>query len=117
MRDRKYMRVTSFLLERRGYEVVQEGSARISEAAARSRADVVVYESDESRGSSARLLAALAALPAPPGLIGIGTDGAEEILPGVSALPKWAPVDELAREIDAASLRRGTALAQTKLSS
>jgi hypothetical protein len=116
MRDRRYMRVTSFLLERRGYEVVQDGSSRIAEAAAHSRADVVVFESDASRGLSARALAALAALPAPPALIAIA-EGVDERLPGVAAVPKWTPVDDLAREIDAASLRRRLPAAQTTFGS
>lgn len=106
------MRVTSFLLERRGYEVVQEGSAGVVEAAARSRADVVVFETDASRGSSARLVAALTALPTSPGVLAIGGAGVDDRPPGAPALEKWTPVDELAREIDAASLRRRLPLAQ-----
>jgi hypothetical protein len=112
MRDRRFMRVTSFLLERRGYEVLQEGSAGIVEAAARSRADVVVFEADASRGSSARIVAALTALPTAPGVVTIGGTGADDRLPGAPALEKWTPVDDLAREIDAASLRRRVPLAQ-----
>src|SRR6476620_7342434 len=71
LRDRKFMRVTCFLLERRGYEVVQNGSARVVEAAARVQPDVVVFEADASRGSSARILAGLVALPRAPGVIAI----------------------------------------------
>jgi CheY-like chemotaxis protein len=106
MRDRRFMRVTAFLLERRGYAVVQEGGSNVVDAAHRSRVDVVVIEGEASRGTSARTLAALTALPTAPGLISIvdGEPGAQ--LAGVPAIAKWTPVDELVREIDTVSLRR-----------
>jgi hypothetical protein len=112
MRDRRYMRVTDFLLQRRGYDVVQEGGTGIAEAAARFRVDVVVLEPDSSRGETSRVLTALAALPAPPAVIAVASDGRPETLPGLMRVPKWAPVEELARDIDAASLRRAAPLAQ-----
>jgi CheY-like chemotaxis protein len=106
MRDRRFMRVTAFLLERRGYEVVQEGGSNVLDAASRLRVDVVVIEGEASRGSSARTLSALTALPTAPGLISIVDGDACEQLASVPAIAKWTPVDELAREIEAASLRR-----------
>jgi len=109
-RDRRFMRVTSFLLERRGYDVLQASSTDIVEAAVRSRADVVVFEPGPSRAMSARALAALAALPIPPGVVMIENRAGEEA-PGASAMPKWARIDDLAREIDCASLDRDTARA------
>lgn len=99
------MRVTAFLLERRGYTVVQEGGSNVVDAAERSRVDVVVIEGETSRGASARLLAALTALSTAPGLISI-VDGEGDRVAGVPALRKWTPVDDLAREIDSASLRQ-----------
>ena len=112
MRDRKFMRVTCFLLERRGYDVVQDGSASVVEAAARAHPDVVVFEAEASRGSAARILAGLAALPRAPGVITIVEPKLHGSLLGVAAVAKWTPVDELAREIDAASLRRGQTFAR-----
>jgi hypothetical protein len=113
MRDRRYMRVTSFLLERRGYDVVQEGGSNIFEAAARFRADVVLLEAERSRGSLARTIAALAALPAPPRVITVvDREGTDERLPGIATLAKWTPIDDVAREIDAAFHRRDTPLAR-----
>jgi CheY-like chemotaxis protein len=106
MRDRRFMRVTAFLLERRGYAVVQEGGSNVVDAAQRSRVDVVVIEGEASRGTSARTLAALTALPTAPRLINIVDGEAGEQLAGVPAIAKWTPVDELARQIDAVSLRR-----------
>jgi len=107
LRDRKFMRVTCFLLERRGYDVVQDGSARVVEAAARVQPDVVVFEADASRASAARILAGLAALPRAPGVITIVAHEPHDSLLGVAAVAKWTPVDELAQEIEAASLYRG----------
>lgn len=107
MRDRGFMRVTAFLLERRGYAVVQEGGSNVVDAALRSRVDVVVLEGEASRATSAKTLAALTALPTAPSLISIfDADGGGERLAGVPAIAKWTPVDELAREIDAVSVRR-----------
>jgi hypothetical protein len=106
MRDRRFMRVTAFLLERRGYAVVQEGGSNVIDAALRSRVDVVVLEGEASRGMSAKTLAGLNALPTAPSLISIFDPPSGEQLAGVPAIAKWTPVDELAREIDAASLRR-----------
>jgi CheY-like chemotaxis protein len=106
MRDRRFMRVTAFLLERRGYAVVQEGGSNVVDAAHRSRVDVVVMEGEASRGASARLLAALTALPTAPRLISIVDDEADDRVAGVPALGKWTPVDDLARAIDSASLRQ-----------
>jgi hypothetical protein len=103
------MRVTAFLLDRRGYDVVQDGTVHVAEAAARWRADVVVVETDSSRASTARLLAALEALAAPPAIVLMYSDGGVERLPGITAVAKWAPVDDLARQIDAASLNGATA--------
>jgi DNA-binding NarL/FixJ family response regulator len=106
MRDRRFMRVTAFLLERRGYAVVQEGGSAVVDAAHRARVDVVVIEGEASRGTSARLLAALTALPTAPCLISIVDGEADDRVAGVPALAKWTPVDDLVEAIDSASLRQ-----------
>jgi hypothetical protein len=105
------MRVTCFLLERRGYDVVQDGSGHIAEAARRCRADVVLLERDASRAATGRTLAALAALPAPPAVLALYSN-ADDAFPGVAGISKWAPLEELVGAIDEASLRRGRPLAQ-----
>jgi CheY-like chemotaxis protein len=114
MRDRRFMRVTCFLLERRGYDVTQEGSAGIVQAASKFRADVVVFEGELSRGSSARTLAALAALDQPPGVVTITADGDTNGAAGAAVIRKWTSVEDLAREIDAAALRRGAQLEERR---
>ena len=106
-RDRRFIRVTSFLLERRGYDVIQENGKAIVEAVIRSRADVVLLEADMSRASTARTLTALEALPTPPGVVAIYSGEGAEHLPGVTSLSKWAPIEELQQRIDAAALERG----------
>ena len=106
-RDRKFIRVTSFLLERRGYDVIQENGKAIAEAVTRCRADVVLLEADMSRASTARTLTALEALPTPPGVVAIYSGEGAEHLPGVTSLSKWAPIEELQQRIDAAALERG----------
>lgn len=106
-RDRRFIRVTSFLLERRGYDVIQENGKAIAEAVIRSRADVVLLEADMSRASTARTLTALEALPTPPGVVAIYSGQGAEHLPGVTSLSKWAPIEELQQRIDAAALERG----------
>jgi DNA-binding NarL/FixJ family response regulator len=103
--DRRFMRVTSYLLDRRGYDVVLAGTTNLVEAAVRARADVVVLEVGASRASSGRALAALAALPSPPAVVTVVDEGHGNDLPGVTALAKWTHIDELAREIETASLR------------
>jgi CheY-like chemotaxis protein len=105
-RDRRFMRVTSFLLERRGYDVVQAASSNAVEAAVRVRPDVVVLEAELSRASSARTVAALSGLLPPPGVVTVVSEEKGVELPGTIALPKWGEFDALAHEIDAASLRR-----------
>jgi len=109
LRDRKFARVTSFLLERRGYDVRLEGGSDIGDAATRFRADVVLLEADISRASTAHCLAALGALPTPPGVVALYADDPIEQLPGATSLSKWARIEELARAIDETALRRGAA--------
>ena len=106
-RDRKFIRVTSFLLERRGYDVIQENGKAIAEAAIRFRADVVLLEVDMSRASTARALTALEALPTPPGVVAVYSRERAERLRGVPSLSKWAPIEQLEQRIDAAALQRG----------
>src|SRR5215213_3272787 len=107
LRDRRLLRVTSFLLERRGYDVIRESGTNIADSAARFRADVVLLQAESSRAATGRSLAALEALRNPPGVVAVCADGEGEHLPGIIALSKWAPIEDVARAIDAAALRRG----------
>jgi CheY-like chemotaxis protein len=105
-RDRRFMRVTSFLLTRRGYAVSRSGLADVVAVADRQRSDVVLVELDGSRVEAGRAIAALQASPAAPAVITLAADGAENVWSGLRALDKWTPIETLAAEIDAAALRR-----------
>jgi hypothetical protein len=100
------MRVTSFLLTRRGYAVSRSGLVDAVAVADRQRSDVVLVELDGSRVEAGRAIAALQASPAAPAVITLATDGAENVWSGLRAVDKWTPIETLAAEIDAAALRR-----------
>jgi CheY-like chemotaxis protein len=105
-RDRRFMRVTSFLLTRRGYAVSRSGLVDAVTVADRQRSDVVLVELDGSRVEAGRAIAALQASPAAPAVITLAADGAENVWSGLRAIDKWTPIETLAAEIDAAALRR-----------
>jgi CheY-like chemotaxis protein len=112
-RDRRFVRVTSFLLSRRGYDVALASPRNIVEAAERHRADVVLLETADSRVSAARSVAALQALPMAPSVLVVFDDGDHERWTGLLAVPKWTPVDLLAEEIEAAARLRPAPLAES----
>ena len=104
-RDRRFVRVTSFLLSRRGYEVSQAGAADLVDAAERHRSDVVVFEPSESNVAAAQTISALQTSKASPALLLI-VDGDEGRWNGLPTVDKWTPIDELVTEIETAALRR-----------
>ena len=112
--DRRFVRVTSFLLARRGYEVSQVSPGDAVEAAERQCADVVVLETNGSRADAARKVAALQALAASPGVLVVVDDGSQELWTGLETIRKWVQIDELAEAIEAASARRPTRLADAE---
>ena len=102
-RDRRYIRVTSFLLEQRGYVVRSAQPDDAAEAARRHRADVVLLEGDRMRTDAARRAAAIAALnPTTHVLLVVDATPTGPI--GLTMLRKWAELDELVYEIEAAVL-------------
>jgi hypothetical protein len=112
-RDYRFLRVTAFLLARRGYDVVQTDSSDLILMAERHRADVVVLETQESRAAAGRSVTVLQTLATSPGLIVVCADGEEWDSVGLRTIRKWAPLDELVDEIEAASIRRQSPLAST----
>jgi CheY-like chemotaxis protein len=102
-RDRRYIRVTSFLLEQRGYVVRSAQPEDAAEAAKRHRADVVLLEGDRMRTDAARRAAAIAALNPNTHVI-LVVDATPNGPIGVTLLRKWAELDELVDEIEAAVL-------------
>jgi hypothetical protein len=113
-RDRRFIRVTSFLLSRRGYDVAHAEFGDVADAAARRRADVVLLEAYGSRASAARVLAALQILALPPAVLVVCDQDERSRWDGVRSVEKWTPLDRLASEIEAASLGRRMPILATK---
>jgi len=113
-RDRRFVRVTSFLLSRRGYDVIETTPAETVKVAERQRADVVLLETNDSRVTAARKVAALQALPAAPGVLVVVGEDDEQRWDGLATILKWAALNELVAEIEAASLARAAPLGETE---
>jgi DNA-binding response OmpR family regulator len=112
--DRRFARVTLFLLSRRGYDVVHAELGEVVGAAERRRADVVLLEADGSRAVAGRVLASLQALPMPPAVLVVCDEEERGRWDGVRSVAKWTPLDGLVKEIEAASLARNGQAAETK---
>ena len=112
-RDSRFLRVTSFLLSRRGYDVAQTEASDVILMAERHRADVVLLEARDSWALTGRTVSVLQTLATSPGVLLIcnNADGASPA--GFNAVRKWAPLEELVDEIEAASIRRQAPLAST----
>jgi CheY-like chemotaxis protein len=99
-RDARFLRVTSFLLERNGFEVEStpqlDGLADLVE---RHRSNVVVLDSGSARTTAARAAAAIQALHPKVGLLLVSDDPGQGPT-GFRALPKWAPIDRLVDEVE-----------------
>jgi CheY-like chemotaxis protein len=106
-RDRRFLRVTSFLLSRRGYQVAQSSEATVLEAVERERSDVVLFEPGESKAAAARTVTALQLTASSPALLLI-TDGGDDRARwnGLPAVDKWTPIDDLVKEIERAAFHR-----------
>lgn len=113
-RDRRFLRVTSFLLSQRGYDVYDTSPRKTLEAAQRARADVVLLETDASRAMAARKIAALQALAIAPSVLVVveGDDDEQERWQGLPAIEKWTPIDALVAQIEAAALHRPAPLTE-----
>jgi hypothetical protein len=108
-RDRRFLRVTSFLLAQRGYDVQETSPKKTLEAVERHRADVVLLETSDSRTMAARKVAALQALALAPSVL-LVSDDEHEPWPGLLTVKKWTPIDILVEQIEAAALARPTPL-------
>lgn len=104
-RDRRFLRVTAFLLSRRGYEVAEGPLNESVLAADRFHADVVLLDAGMSRAEAARLANQLGALGCPPAVLVVTANGHNGSA-GLRVVEKWEPIDDLVKEIEAASLQR-----------
>jgi CheY-like chemotaxis protein len=105
-RDRRYLRVTSFLLSQHGYNVLETSPRKTIDAVERHRPEVVLLESNDSRGIAARKVAALQALAAAPSVLVVTDDDEDERWEGLAAVKKWTPIGDLTKEIESAARRR-----------
>jgi len=105
-RDRRYLRVTSFLLSQRGYDVVETSSKKTLQAVERQKSDVILLETNDTRGVAARMVAALETLPTAPSVLVVFEDDEDDRWQGFKAVKKWTPIDELVQEIETAALNR-----------
>ena len=105
-RDQRFIRVTSFLLARRGYKVVQAAPADAVGEAEHRRADVVVLESGTSRAAEARRIAGLLALGSAPGVLIVTDNGGDGGWTGFRTVEKWISLDLLVDAIESASRNR-----------
>jgi hypothetical protein len=103
--DRRFVRVTAFLLALRAYDISESEIGQAVVDAERTRADVVVVEAGRSRAESARIVAQLAALPTAPAVVVVTRDG-KELWDGQRTLAKWSPVDQVVTLIEDAALAR-----------
>jgi CheY-like chemotaxis protein len=105
-RDRRYLRVTSFLLSQRGYDVVETSSKKTLQAVERHKSDVILLETNDTRGVAARMVAALETLPTAPSVLVVFEDDEDDRWQGFKAVKKWTPIDELVQEIETAAVNR-----------
>jgi CheY-like chemotaxis protein len=113
-RDRRFLRVTSFLLASRGYHVQDTSPRKTLDAVERHRADVVLLETGPSRTIAARKIAALQALATAPSVLLVvdGDDDEEQGWQGLPAVKKWTPIESLVTQIETAANNRPTPLTE-----
>jgi hypothetical protein len=113
-RDRRFVRVSSFLLAQRGYDVAQSSPKKTLETVERHRSDVVLLETSNVRVIVARQVAALQALPVAPSVL-VAFDGDEGGgWQGLSTVQKWTPVETLVEQIEAAARARPAPLTESE---
>jgi CheY-like chemotaxis protein len=113
-RDRRFVRVTSFLLSERGYDVAQSSPKKTLETVEQHRSDVVLLETSNLRVIVARQVAALQALPVAPSVL-VAFDGDEEdSWRGLLTVQKWTPVETLVDQIEAAARARPAPLTESE---
>ena len=105
-RDRRFLRVTSFLLSQRGYDVVETSSKKTLREVEHHKSDVVLLETNDTRGVAARMVAALETLPTAPSVLVVYEDDEDNRWQGFRAIKKWTPIDELVQEIETAAVNR-----------
>lgn len=100
-RDRRFVRVASFLLGRHGYAVETARSPRsLISLLERTGADVVVVDGSDSSNAGAQTAALLATLEQPHGLVVVGETSDARPLRSRAALSKWSSFGHLLEAIE-----------------
>jgi DNA-binding NtrC family response regulator len=102
-RDRRFVRVTSFLLQRADYAVEAVPTPRrLLELAESGGVDVAVVDSTDLLGETARVTAAIADVDPPVGVVVLVDERDPLRLEAVTVIPKWHPFERLCDAIDQA---------------
>ena len=104
-RDKRFLKVASFLLARRGFEVTHAATAdELMELTDKEPFDVVVLDASSSLTASLRTAAALTALH-PNVRILFATDRySDRVAPPYAQIDKWRGLDALPDEVSRAQL-------------
>jgi DNA-binding NtrC family response regulator len=102
--DARFVRIASFLLARRGFEIQATKRPReVLELLERRTADVVILDGTRSFTDAARLAGAVEALHPEMSVIVVADDPqAVEPLHNLQLFPKWTSFDQLASSIERA---------------
>jgi chemotaxis response regulator CheB len=100
-RDRRFVRVTSFLLGRKGFLIESvRGPEHLLGAVDRHRPDVVILDGTDSLTAKAKTIAEIEALSYPVAVL-VVADAPEVSSPkSVRLVHKWTPFDQLADEVE-----------------
>jgi uncharacterized membrane protein (UPF0127 family) len=100
-RDRRFLRVTSFLLARHGYAVHTTHTPRsLIELLEQTGADVVVVDGSDPSNVGARAAALVATLERPRGLVVVDENADARPLRAPAAVAKWTSFESLRDAID-----------------
>lgn len=107
-RDRRFLRVTAFLLRRRGF-VVESGARPEAALVERHRPDVVVIDGNGSVRDAVRSLAEIETRWPAVAFLVVCAEAPERRGLLFRFVPKWSAGDRLADEVERAYLRRDPA--------
>ena len=100
-RDRRFLRVASVLLARRGCAVeVSDNPDELFDRVSTRRADVVVLDGTDSLRAAARAMAALEAQWPPVQVVVVYDDAGHGPNNGLHVVPKWGAFDRLAEVVE-----------------
>lgn len=100
-RDRRFLRVTSFLLAREGFLVDSTRNLEdLPDIVQRHRPDVVILDGMDSLTLTARALAEIEALPHAVSVLVVAEVPEASSPTSVRLLHKWTPFDQLVEEVE-----------------